>query len=87
MTQATDTDLFARLVRSKRDAENGSDDPPKPDDLINTAAHNVHRDGKAYPAVGSAWGVDGCVDTYSKNPSSASWPSYHLTGIKHTDAL
>lgn len=65
MMQAAGTDLFTRLIRSKRDAKNGSDHPPESDDLLNAAAHNVHRDGKAHPAVGSAWGVNSCVDTYS----------------------
>lgn len=55
--------LFTRLVRSKRDAQDGPDDPPKPDDLVHTAAHNVHWNGKAYSAIGSARGVDGCVDS------------------------
>lgn len=62
-----DTDLFTGLIRSKGDAKDGSDDPTKPDDLIHAAAHNVHRDGKADTAVGSARGVDGCVDTCSSN--------------------
>lgn len=64
--KAADTDLFTRLIRSKRDAEDGSDDPAKPDDLIHTAAHNVYRNGKADTTVGSARGVDGRVDTCSR---------------------
>ena len=65
MMQAAGTDLFTRLIRSKRDAKNRSDHPPKSDDLLNAAAHNVHGDGKAHPAVSSAWGVNSCIDTYS----------------------
>lgn len=49
------SDLFTGLVRSKRDAQNRSDHPPKPDNLINAAAYNVHRNGEAHPAVGSTW--------------------------------
>ena len=47
--------LLARLVRSKRDAQDGSDDTPKLDDLVNAATYNVYRDSKAYSAVSPAW--------------------------------
>ena len=67
MVKAADTDLFTGLIRSKGDAKDGSDDPAKPDDLIHAAAHNVNRDGKTNTAVGSARGVDSCVDTCSSN--------------------
>ena len=63
--KAPDTDLFTGLIRSKGDAEDGSNDPAKPDDLIHAAAHDVNRDGKANTTVGSTGGVDSCVDTCS----------------------
>ncbi len=55
LLKLTVADLFTGLVRRKGDAQNRPDDPPKSDDLVDTAAHNVHRDGKAHPAVGSTW--------------------------------
>ncbi|KAA6422960.1 MAG: hypothetical protein FRX49_06949 [Trebouxia sp. A1-2] len=51
--ELTGSDLFTRLVRGKGDAKNGSDDPPKPDDLVNTAAHNVYWNGEAHTTVSS----------------------------------
>lgn len=54
--------LLRGLVRRKGNPQDGPHHLAKLDDLVHTAAHGVHRNGKPHTAVGAAGGIDGGVD-------------------------